>query len=175
MIMLYAPETGLFGWRGYYGPDKCEVLTGGKRHTDVFLMGLYPYLLPNRMVYFKYEPAYCIEYREFKECYSCLEEARTQLFQTLETIEYSSSNPNSNSYLFSETIRIIINKHVTLSFKKRRKRLVPRELKLEKVIYHDSQWRLTIESKEGEQTFVILDDNYNILEVSGYGAKEQKV
>jgi len=179
MIMLYDPETGLFGWRFYFSPflgsEKVEVLAPNKS-LENFLMGLYPCLLPNKMVYFKFNQNFplVIEYREFSECYVTLEEGRTQLFHTLEKenklgdIEYG----RPDDYLNSKEICLGINKHVRLFFKKIRKNkeFVARKLKLAKVTYHHSQWTLTIENDENEQTFITLDENYNIVEVSGYGA-----
>jgi hypothetical protein len=182
MIMLYDPETGLFGWRFYFSPffsgsEKIEVQHPCGR-IESFLIGLYPYLLPNKIVYFKFNPncPFVTEYMEFSEHYATLEEGRDQLFCTLERenklggIEYG----RPNNYLFPKEIRLGLNEHVNQSFKTIRKNreFVRRKLNLAKVAYHDSQWKLTIESSEGEQTFIILDDNFNILKVSGYAAQD---
>ncbi len=187
IVMFYDPETGLFNWYQscvrlwYLSSPSLDEFTGIpyiKGTISRYLEKSYLYLTDDKMVYFDYDPPGHIEYKNSTTHYMNLETGRekTLLFiqNHLNKLEGYPRSP------WSSLIELIITKDVSPLFTIRRKKrgsrlVIPyKEIKLVDVSYQNAQWKLTLESADHKQTFLTLDENYQLIEVSGYGAMEEE-
>jgi hypothetical protein len=143
-----------------------------------YLENSYLYLTNHKMLYFKYSPWGHIAYKESTIHHNNLETGRekTLLFiqENLNELEKYPGRP------WHSSIELILAKDVSPLFTIRRKKrgsrmVIPyKEIKLVEVTYQNAHWKLTLESADHKQTFLALDDNYQLIEVSGYGAMEEE-
>ncbi|HID99149.1 MAG TPA: hypothetical protein EYP59_02525 [Thiotrichaceae bacterium] len=183
IVMFYDPQTRLFNWyqasvRSWYlsppGIDQLTALPYIESTISRYLENSYLYLTDNKMLYFKYNPWGHIGYKESTTHYQNLETGceKTLLFiqENLRELEKYSSRP------WNSSIELVLAKDVSPLFTIRRKKrgssmVIPyKEIKLVEVSYQNAQWKLTLESADHKQTFLTLDENYQLIEVSGYGA-----
>jgi len=181
IMMLYDPKTGLFGWH-FFILHRNQMATPYKTQYKAEFACLLEnnsiYLTENKMVYFKYYPCSQIDYKEFTERYASLEIGREKLLLFIQN-NLEELDKHSGHDWYSQ-INLILCKDVSFLFTTRKKKrgsglVIPyKEIKLVNVTYQNAQWKLTLESADHKQTFLTLDENYQLIEVSGYRAMEEE-
>ena len=119
-----------------------------------------------------------IWFREFREPYSSLEEARQQLLLTLEE-RLKEIERNTTDIWYQE---IPIKKYLNWRFWRSREQRRFREgvVRLTQITYQNSQWRLELDSVDEQHPIThkygtyILDEDYNVIDVLGDAAKGEE-
>jgi len=180
IILFYEPNSQFFGWHfiTIYTKKKTNY-SHSQEQIDRFLKENHVYLLSTKMILFVPRLHTQIWFREFEEQYSSLEEARQQLFLTLEDklgeIEWS---PTDIWYR-----KISIQRYLNWRFWNSREHRKFRQgwVKLTRVTYQNSQWKLELDSVDEKHPIVHkygafnLDNNYNVIKVLGDCVTEKPV
>ena len=157
IIFVYDSKTGLLGWNYQYA--NC---------VELFLSDNYIYLSDNKLILFwLISSPIEIRFNEFCEPYTTFEEACNKHIVAFE---------NQIDEIERETLKyqtISIFKHVNRRFfYKDRHGSVHGEsvAQITDVTYHDSFWQFVLESSGNRQTTLILDEDYQVIDVFGEGA-----
>ncbi|HIE02858.1 MAG TPA: hypothetical protein EYP59_21680 [Thiotrichaceae bacterium] len=168
MIFVYEPETGLFGWEYYELSDSKQndsLLAISK--IELFLEERYIYISNTRIVFFILPiPPGAIWINEFTKKYATNDEAYQECFSIL-----LADKPREIEG--EKVLNTPLWKHVKRRFfYKDRHGSVHGEsvAKITDVTYHDSLWKIVLESSEKRQTTLILDEDYQVIDVFGDGA-----
>ncbi|HID98928.1 MAG TPA: hypothetical protein EYP59_01395 [Thiotrichaceae bacterium] len=170
MVLLFEPKTGLFGQYISIGSP-----TSAEGAIEFLLRDIYIYLTHQKMVWFKLiGRSTLIRSQDFTERSPTLEQAKERFILSLENeIIEGGSLYHREGFVFAKDWYFFgLSEYLSLWFEYRRVRhYIERveKIKLIHVVYEHSQWTLTLESSDKKQTFVHLDEHYNIVAMSGHG------
>ncbi|HDN25491.1 MAG TPA: hypothetical protein ENG03_00035 [Thioploca sp.] len=176
-FLFYDPQSGLCGWYFETYTTRISELSAVAKNQDWiadFSENLHVYLTETKLVYF-YQKYYEVDirYGEYCDQYVALFEARDKLISTVQ------NTLSKRGYVESEDGYQIVpfwtNKRLKDFYwfthrKARRQLIVEVDINLIHVTLIESKWFLVLESVDNKHTIVMLDEDYNVLDVFGYGA-----
>lgn len=168
MVLLHDPKTGLFGWHISIN----SLTSSAEGEIEFLLRNIYIYITPEKMVWFKLiGPFGLIRSQDFIQRSPSLELVQKQWILTLEN-DIIENGSLYREHFAKDWYGLGIYEYLSFWFEHRRNRhYVERveKINISHVMYEHSQWTITLESSDQKQTFVQLDDHYNIVGMSGHG------
>jgi hypothetical protein len=173
MVLLHDPETGLFGWY-----ILIKSFTSARGLMNFLLGDIYVYITPEKMVWFELIGSFgLIRSQDFTQRSPNLELVQKQWILTLEN-DITENGSLYREHFAKDWYGLGIYEYLSFWFDHRKnRRCIERveKINISHVVYEHSKWTITLESSDQKQTFVQLDDHYNIVGMSGHGVFKNAV